>query len=430
MIRSTRWKRGVLVLSAAFLLTAVPSFAEEPSEGTTVSQVEQAEAAGGAQEEGKPGETGAVQEEEKPQETGAAQEEEKPEETRAVQEEEKPGETRTGQETEKTEGSDASPETDASVKTGAPEETETEKGTEKETEAKTAAPVKKTVLKLNKTKLTLKAGKTYQLKVKGASGKIKWKSSDKKVARVNSSGLVTARKAGKATITVTVGKKKLTCKIKVTKNPRFTQAAVSLEKEETCQLELKDTSGSVAWKSNHPEIASVSDQGLVTAVKKGTAKIIARVDGKRLVCRVTVTKKSDTVTTQVKKAALVKSKKVKNNPNVFYNQDNVSYKKDAVTINPYYVFIRGGRLYANCYVINGYSTAIWDVNIQKLALWHSDGAFAEASFRNINNGQKIPGKGGKVRWEFVFPAGRFSSVADLRLPLGALYTVTAHKKKG
>lgn len=69
--------------------------------------------------------------------------------------------------------------------------------------------------KLNKKTLTIMVGDTYTLKVKKASGKIKWKSSKKSVATVSSKGKVTAKKTGSATITAKVSGKKLTCKVKV-----------------------------------------------------------------------------------------------------------------------------------------------------------------------------------------------------------------------
>ena len=68
--------------------------------------------------------------------------------------------------------------------------------------AKAAAP------KLNKSKLTLYIGSNYTLKVKKASGKVKWTSGKKSVATVSSKGKVVAKKAGKAKITAKIGSKK------------------------------------------------------------------------------------------------------------------------------------------------------------------------------------------------------------------------------
>lgn len=71
--------------------------------------------------------------------------------------------------------------------------------------------------KINRKKVTLSRGKCYTLKVKGCSGKVTWKSSNKKVATVSKKGKVTAKKAGTAKITATVKAKKFTCRIIVRK---------------------------------------------------------------------------------------------------------------------------------------------------------------------------------------------------------------------
>lgn len=75
---------------------------------------------------------------------------------------------------------------------------------------------------INPQKVTLEAGKTKLLKVTGTKAKAVWKSNNPKVAAVSKTGLVTAIKAGKATITATINKKAYTCSVTVTevkKNP-------------------------------------------------------------------------------------------------------------------------------------------------------------------------------------------------------------------
>lgn len=73
-------------------------------------------------------------------------------------------------------------------------------------------------IKLNKSSITLRYRKHTTLKLKGASNKVKWSSSKKSVAKVNSKGKVTATGHGAATIKakVKVGKKTKTFKCKVT----------------------------------------------------------------------------------------------------------------------------------------------------------------------------------------------------------------------
>lgn len=75
-------------------------------------------------------------------------------------------------------------------------------------------------IKLNKTKVTLAKGKKVTLKATVAPSNatdknVTFTSSNTKVATVNAKGVVTAKKAGKATITAKAGTKKATCKIVV-----------------------------------------------------------------------------------------------------------------------------------------------------------------------------------------------------------------------
>lgn len=77
-------------------------------------------------------------------------------------------------------------------------------------------------LRLNKASKTLRKGKKFHILVRGNTGMslaVTWKSSNKKVAKVNKRGYVTAKKKGNAVITCTIRvgnqKKILKCNIKV-----------------------------------------------------------------------------------------------------------------------------------------------------------------------------------------------------------------------
>lgn len=72
---------------------------------------------------------------------------------------------------------------------------------------------------LSTNKITLEEGKSKTLQVNNFRENIKWNSSNKSVAAVSGKGVVKAKKAGKATITATCGKYKLSCKVTVTKKP-------------------------------------------------------------------------------------------------------------------------------------------------------------------------------------------------------------------
>ena len=68
---------------------------------------------------------------------------------------------------------------------------------------------------LNKTKRTLKKGRTFTLKIKGGVGKAKFKSKNSKIATVSSKGVIKAKKKGNTVITVKTNGITLKCKIKV-----------------------------------------------------------------------------------------------------------------------------------------------------------------------------------------------------------------------
>lgn len=76
--------------------------------------------------------------------------------------------------------------------------------------------------KLSDSKVKLKVGEKYKLTYSGMTGTVKWKSSNKSVATVNSKGLVKVKNPGKATITVTGAKATLKCTVRV----RLTQKQV------------------------------------------------------------------------------------------------------------------------------------------------------------------------------------------------------------
>ena len=70
---------------------------------------------------------------------------------------------------------------------------------------------------INRKKATIIQGKTLKLKIKGTKKKIKWITSNKKIAIVSKKGKVTAKRPGKATIKAKVGKITYKCRITVKK---------------------------------------------------------------------------------------------------------------------------------------------------------------------------------------------------------------------
>ena len=83
-------------------------------------------------------------------------------------------------------------------------------------------------IKLSQKKITLCEGETFDLKLVGASGTVKWKSSDKSVATFKK-GKITAKKNGKATITAVYKGKKFKCKVTVKENASWTYDVTDAE---------------------------------------------------------------------------------------------------------------------------------------------------------------------------------------------------------
>ena len=133
-----------------------------------------------------------------------------------------------------------------------------------------------------------------------AQTKLTWTSSSKKVATVDQNGVVTPVKEGTATITVkTANGKKDTVKVKIVDPNKV--SSIKLDKTGTQKMKVGDTmqisckiapataQTTLTWKSSKTSVATVNDEGLVTAVGKGTATItVTTHNGKKATVKVSV----------------------------------------------------------------------------------------------------------------------------------------------
>ena len=142
--------------------------------------------------------------------------------------------------------------------------------------------------KLSKTSLKLALTKTKTLSVTDG-GKVKWSSSNKRIATVSQKGVVKAKKAGTVTIKAKTLGKTLKCKVSV-KNPSLSSKTMTLALTHEKPLKVNYGYGTIKWSSSNKKVAKVNAKGVVTAVKKGTATITAKVGKKKLKCKVTVTR--------------------------------------------------------------------------------------------------------------------------------------------
>ena len=151
------------------------------------------------------------------------------------------------------------------------------------TPAPTAAPAKgitatakaSTIYTKGKTSTTITVVKN------DVTGKVKFTSSNKKVATVSSKGVVKAKKAGKTTITVKVGNytKKVVIQVKKP-SLKLAKSSATIKKGKTVKIKATATpSGKVTYKSSNKKVATVTAKGVVKGKKKGTATITVTSNG-------------------------------------------------------------------------------------------------------------------------------------------------------
>ena len=131
---------------------------------------------------------------------------------------------------------------------------------------------------------------------------VRWTSSDPAVAQVSESGVVTTTDSGSATITAQRDGMVATAQVQVQKGTvsslTLSPATVSVFPRATLQMvaTARDANGrvvssaglSLKWSSSNRAVASVSDDGLVTAVAKGVAIITAQSQSRKATASVNV----------------------------------------------------------------------------------------------------------------------------------------------
>ena len=123
------------------------------------------------------------------------------------------------------------------------------------------------------------AGRSGKIKVKSTRGaKLSYKTSNKKIATVNSKGVITGKSAGTAKITITAKKSKyktvkknITVKV-VKQNQKITASSQTLALGQRKNLSAKAKT-SLTYKSSNPKIVTVDKKGNMKALKAGSVKI-------------------------------------------------------------------------------------------------------------------------------------------------------------
>jgi uncharacterized protein YjdB len=131
---------------------------------------------------------------------------------------------------------------------------------------------------------------------------VQWESSNPAVATVDENGLVTAHEVGEARITVSTVNGNFTASCDISVRIRITkidilEEEINLYKGETHKLTVNLTPSNavltdVSWDYTNSEVATVDENGIITAITGGTTRILAYYDdGKNTIydqCRVNV----------------------------------------------------------------------------------------------------------------------------------------------
>ena len=171
---------------------------------------------------------------------------------------------------------------------------------------------------LKSSKATLIIGNKHYIETNENNiGTITYKSSNSKIAKVNSKGKITAKAYGTAKIYVTALGQTKTFTVKVRKAPTkvklsATKKTLGIGEKYTISVKLSPSGamyGGITYKTSNSKVATVSKTGEIIAKKKGTATITVRtINGKTAKIKVTVKKAPSKIKLNAKSKTIKKNK--------------------------------------------------------------------------------------------------------------------------
>lgn len=143
---------------------------------------------------------------------------------------------------------------------------------------------------LKYTKVTLWKQSSQTNKLLGATSKVKWQTSSKKIAMVSSKGKIKGKKAGKCKVTAVHKGKKYVCTVYV-RNPKLRSKKATIHNTAYYHQRVTGGSGKIKWTTSNKKVATVNSKGKITARKAGKCTITAVRNGVKMRCKVTVPSK-------------------------------------------------------------------------------------------------------------------------------------------
>lgn len=212
----------------------------------------------------------------------------------------------------------------------------------KETTCRVTVKVPLESISMSETKKTVNKGDSFKLDITKnptdttVTGDVKWTSDNKKVATVDKDGNVTAVGAGTATITARLEGKETTCKVTVKvplESISMSETKKTVNKGDSFDLDITknptDTTvdAKAAWSSANAGVATVDQNGMVTAVGAGTTVITANLEGKETTCEIVVKVPLESIEMSEKEISLVEDGEAQ--LNVIYAPTDTTVEKNV-----------------------------------------------------------------------------------------------------
>ena len=174
-----------------------------------------------------------------------------------------------------------------------------------------------------------------------------------------------------------------------------TSSIVEVNSEVSSKEEVKDTSS----KAEEKPAQTTSKEEKPTQTTSNTETNKPQTGDKT-----PTTDKNDTTTT---------SKPATTTKNEFFNNTNNTYDVNSLSIKPRYVYWKDGDLYAECFVINGFSHNVFNIDVKSITISNKSGVIAQGEgFGVLKNVTLAPRT--YIVWGFKFSGADIkNSGADL-----------------
>ncbi len=213
---------------------------------------------------------------------------------------------------------------------------------------------------LMQTDLQIVKGQTKKLMIGGRGAyTAKFESDNPAVAAVDGAGNVRGRREGTCQIRAKINGEWFYCRVQV-KKIAFAADRITIAKNRQTKLNLTGvTTQKVQWESSNPNVAAVTQKGILQGKRAGQCKITASVKGVSCTLKVTV-KKTDTGSLQ---QTYTKTGKENQKKILLIGSSSVDYwKSSATAFSPYTVVNMGIAGSKTTYWLEWYKKLVTDYN--------------------------------------------------------------------